>query len=216
MLFRLFFLLFAGALSGCASYTADYQERLISSLPNQRDVTIHDSRTYPGNVLCGSYSSLTENGFSMRTSKFVVGEEIVLRGPSKEEVSVYCSKDSQQAFYNLSGIGPVEEDWTALIKVRDDMLAIDGAITRYYNTANTLPYSLETLLEGEFGVSKDNLVDPWGRAYVYAGGLSGRTAPRFTLRSYGADGAEGGKDADADISRDQVQMLAHVLRVAGY
>jgi general secretion pathway protein G len=42
-------------------------------------------------------------------------------------------------------------------------------------------------------------MDPWGNPYVYVAG-----GGRFTLRSYGADGAEGGegKYADLDSSKD--------------
>ena len=42
-------------------------------------------------------------------------------------------------------------------------------------------------------------VDPWGNAYVYVS-----DGTRFTLRSYGADGAEGGdgKFADVDNARN--------------
>ena len=40
--------------------------------------------------------------------------------------------------------------------------------------------------------------DPWGRPYIYEGGQNGAT---FTLKSFGADGKEGGSDEDADIAR---------------
>jgi general secretion pathway protein G len=41
-------------------------------------------------------------------------------------------------------------------------------------------------------------VDPWGNAYVYLG-----DATRFTLKSWGADGVEGGEGRFADLdSRD--------------
>lgn len=213
---KFFLLALVSALSGCASYTADYQERLVNSLPNQRDVTIHDSRKYPGNILCGSFSTLTPDGFSMRTGKFVVGEDFIISTPSKDDVLVYCSKDSASALYALSGITAVGGDWTPLAKIRNDILAIDEAITRYYNSANTLPRMLDTLLEGDYGVSAENLRDSWGHRYYYEGGLSGRTAPTYTLRSYGADGVAGGRDADADVSREQVSMLNHVLGIAGY
>ncbi|WP_439101234.1 hypothetical protein [Congregibacter sp.] len=78
ILLRLPLLVFLSALSGCASYTADYQGRLIRSLPNQRDVTIHDSRTCTGDILCDSISRLSTNGFTMRRSKFVLGEEMII------------------------------------------------------------------------------------------------------------------------------------------
>ena len=216
MLLRPSLLLFCAVLGGCATYTAEYQERLIRSLPNQRDVTIHDSKTYPGDILCGSFSRLSSNGFTMRRSKFVVGVDMIITNPTKEDVLVYCSSQSEQALAELTGIGVLDEAWTPLVKVRDDMLAIDAAITRYYDARATLPDPLNRLLEDDYGVSSENLVDPWGRPYDYEGGLSGRTVPQYKLRSYGADGAVGGQYADADVSQKQIQMLKHLLRINGY
>jgi hypothetical protein len=210
-------LLLAGLLvSGCASYTAEYEDRLARSLPRPRDVSISDSKTYPGKILCGRYITTTAQGFSMRTGQFVVGPHHVLSSPSEDQIMVYCSNDPEQALYDRAGIGAPDGNWVPLIKVRDDMLAIDRAITNYYNTANTLPRTLENLLEGDFGVNADMLTDPWGRPYRYAGGLSGRTAPQYQLGSYGEDGEPGGKGQNADISRAQIALLDHVLRVAGY
>lgn len=203
------------ALAGCASYTADYQERLVRSLPNQRDVTVSDTQTFPGKILCGRYTTLTGNGFSMRSGKFVVGQDMILSSPREDELLVYCSKNPVQQLYLRRGIGGPEADFANLSKVRNDMRAIDAAITRYYDTAATLPAALEVLLQGDFGVGKGQLTDPWGRAYFYEGGLSGRTAPQYQLVSFGADGEPGGRDADADISRDEIQMLDHVLKIAG-
>ena len=41
--------------------------------------------------------------------------------------------------------------------------------------------------------------DPWGRPYIYETGGE-RGASGFRIKSYGADGKEGGADEDADIS----------------
>ena len=38
-------------LPGCATYRAAYEARLIGSLPNQRGVSIEESRDFPGEVL---------------------------------------------------------------------------------------------------------------------------------------------------------------------
>ena len=39
--------------------------------------------------------------------------------------------------------------------------------------------------------------DPWGKPYLYGAGQDGSS---FVIKSYGADGKEGGSDEDADIS----------------
>lgn len=216
MLLRLSIIFVVSMVTGCASYTSDYQDRLVRSLPNQREVTFNDSQSYPGKILCGNYTTLTADGWNMRSSDFVVGESFLLSRPTADDVFVYCSKDPAGALYSRLGIGAPDGNWEPLSKLRDDMLAIDTAITRYYDTANTLPRALNTLLEGDFGVSEKNLIDPWGRPYYYVGGLSGRTVPQYQLGSLGADGKEGGQGADADIRKEQTHLLDHVLSFVGY
>jgi len=47
-------------------------------------------------------------------------------------------------------------------------------------------------------LTKGNVpADPWGRPYVYEAGQNGGS---FAIRSYGADGKEGGTDENADVS----------------
>jgi general secretion pathway protein G len=51
--------------------------------------------------------------------------------------------------------------------------------------------------DGPYIDRKEGLVDPWGRAYEYR--HPGRHG-EFDLWSFGADGAEGGDGADADVT----------------
>lgn len=141
---------------------------------------------------------------------------MVLSSPSDTEMQVYCSKDPAGSLHEKLGIGPSDNDWSPLIKLRDDMLAIDTAVTRYYNHKHTLPRTLEALLEGDYGVRSDNLVDPWARPYHYEGGLSGRTAPQYQLGSLGADAAQGGVNENADINHRLAPLLDYVLRISGH
>lgn len=47
-------------------------------------------------------------------------------------------------------------------------------------------------------LTKGNVpLDPWGRPYLYQAGQNGAS---FQIRSYGADGKEGGTDENADVS----------------
>jgi hypothetical protein len=49
---------------GCDSMTKIYQERLVSSLAYQREVSFSDAKTYRGKVLCGRYTAIGADGFS--------------------------------------------------------------------------------------------------------------------------------------------------------
>ncbi|MDH7944218.1 type II secretion system major pseudopilin GspG [Pseudohongiella sp. SYSU M77423] len=80
--------------------------------------------------------------------------------------------------------------------------SLTSALDAYRLDIGQYPDELEGLIENDSGRSTwngpylrgDVPVDPWGNAYVYES--SGRD---FSLISYGADGAPGGEDNDADI-----------------
>ena len=203
-------LLLVGA---CATYVSDHEQRLVRSLPNQRDVSISDQQTYPGQVLCGRYTALTGNGFFQHTRNFVVTPERVLENPKEEETWVYCTRNSAAALYERTGIGAPDGDWEALRKVSSDLSAIDDAILAFYNHTYALPQNLEQLLTGPTPLDEATLVDPWGRSYEYRGGLTGRTVPRFELYTLGADGEAGGQGPAADVTRSTLPLLQHVLKL---
>ena len=80
--------------------------------------------------------------------------------------------------------------------------SLETALDSYRLDMNQYPHSLDALMENETGsaswngpyLRRDIPSDPWGNEYVYQS--DGRS---FTLISYGADGAQGGEDDDADI-----------------
>ena len=201
-------------LQACA--TADYQARLLGSLPDRRAVTFSDSRTYPGDVLCGRYTSLTGNGFSMITRDYVVTPVLVLGQPDALQKQIYCSTEPTAMLYETLGMGGETVNCARLAQVHDDFEAIDGAILAYYNLRYVLPAQLADLLTGPYGVTREQLMDPWGRAYNYAPELSGGTTPRFELATAGADGRSGGRGMGADVAFEHRHLLGHVLRVEGY
>ncbi|MFK7830584.1 MAG: type II secretion system protein GspG [Congregibacter sp.] len=203
-----------GLLNGCASIdTGAYQSRLISTLPNKREVSFRGSVQYPGNILCGSYEALDFDGYRNYTSDYIVGPEIVIPRPSETQLAVYCSNDSAAGLYEQTGVGGDDESWPIIKKVSADMLAIEAAINMFYGEFNIMPRNIEQFLEGDFAVPAEVLLDPWARPYRYEEGLAGRSTPQYKLYTLGADGAAGGSGSDADISKQQLGLILHVLRV---
>ncbi len=202
-------------LSGCASYQSEYETRLIGSLPNQREVTIDEAQSFPGDVLCGRYTSLTGQGFSFVTRDFVVTPYTVLNRASELELSVFCAKNPRAALLENTGLGAWDDDLQIATRLRDDMRAIDNAIRTYYRTRHGMPKNLDVLLGEDLGLDETSLLDPWGKRYRYDPGLSGRTKPIFELISYGADGLSGGSGENADMRYSQLELLEHMLRVEG-
>jgi general secretion pathway protein G len=66
-----------------------------------------------------------------------------------------------------------------------------------------MPETLEALAEPQKGYPEgfiDIAKDPWGNDYEYE-----RTGRKVIIRSWGADGAPGGEDEDADIDSDHLR-----------
>jgi general secretion pathway protein G len=92
-------------------------------------------------------------------------------------------------------------------KAMADIKGIEEALHLYKLDTGMYPAAsegLNVLVQGGGGrgASPDGYlpkvpVDPWGNEYVYFS--DGRN---FVIKSYGADGADGGADSNADISSD--------------
>ena len=82
-------------------------------------------------------------------------------------------------------------------RARSDVATYGGAVDAYYLAKGAYPDNQDGLkvLVPEF--IKVLQKDPWGRPYQYV--QPGRGGP-YDIICYGADGREGGTDADADIS----------------
>ena len=98
-------------------------------------------------------------------------------------------------------------DQARLVKVRNDLMALEGALGLYRLDNLALPsqsQSLMALVERPDGLDTwrgpyvDRLPnDPWGNAYLYR--TPGRDGRLYDLISLGQDGVAGGTDLNADI-----------------
>ena len=82
------------------------------------------------------------------------------------------------------------------------MQELKSSISEYQLRYNSLPSGLESLVNGENGIvgfqkvaNQDQLLDAWGRPYLYQLENNGRS---YKITSLGADGVEGGSDEDFD------------------
>lgn len=82
-------------------------------------------------------------------------------------------------------------------KAQTEIKALKAAVTAYMLKNNRrLPESLDQV--AEFMDPPKVPQDPWGNAYLY----TKEGARKFTIVSYGADGAPGGTEINEDISSD--------------
>ncbi len=198
--------------AGCASYTQDYQQRLIDTLPYKGEVVFDDLARFPGDVLCGNFTSRNVLTNARVTAPFVVTPGEVLSKPSEAQRAVYCGRDAEGALFEHHGIGGPDADWATLERVVDDQARIEQAVFAFYNTNAVPPTRLEQLLDGDYGIrDATQLNDPWDRPYLYNPGLAGRSVPQIKLQTLGRDGQSGGAGDDADVSNEHIDEITHVL-----
>lgn len=83
------------------------------------------------------------------------------------------------------------------------MASLETALDTYRLDVGTYPDSLDKLRSDDNPrwsgpyLPKDVPLDPWGNNYVYS--TPGKNGNPYSLKSYGADGKEGGQDNNADI-----------------
>lgn len=92
-------------------------------------------------------------------------------------------------------------------KTKEALKSISDGIEKFRKEQDRLPETLENLttrpswakagLWPQGGYVSARLIDPFGNAYVYKPAADGKS---FELKSLGADGAEGGTGADADLA----------------
>lgn len=89
-------------------------------------------------------------------------------------------------------------DRARIVSAKQGVRMISNALQMYRLDHFDYPGTLEELATGGNRYLERVPEDPWGRAYNYS--YPGhRGSAKFDLYSYGADGAEGGNDLDADI-----------------
>lgn len=207
---RLLLFIFA-LLAACADRGDNFEERLTSVLPNQRESRVLEHVRYRGNTVCGKYETLQVNGTSWDTHAFIVTPARVFTRPDAREQAVICSEDPVAAAREEWGYANDSDiDWERLRRVHDDMAAIRDAVVAFHAERVSQPGRLDVLVGG-FGVTAAQLVDPWGHPYAYRRGLGGMVTPTPSVTCLGADGRRGGRGVDRDITLSELALLQYLL-----
>ncbi len=87
------------------------------------------------------------------------------------------------------------------LRIEDRIVRVDVALRAWSEThSGHYPGTLEALILpddlGRVHLSKDDIVDPWGRRLIYV--APGNRAP-YQLHSFGRDGEPGGEGEDSDV-----------------
>lgn len=206
-------LLFLLSLVGCSNLQQQAKDSLLRTLPDRRDVTYDNVRSYPGGVVCGDYTASSVMGYSQRTRPFIYHDGRVFNQPDADEVAIYCTSEPARVLHERLGIGPMTTGNDVLQKIYRDMSTLDDALEAHIETHGDLPNNAEGLAaltppDGDFLETLP--ADPWGRPYHYRRNLGGRVRATFELYTLGRDNQPGGRDADADIRREHLGFLRRI------
>ncbi len=215
-------------LCGCAENTDQAKKALQAKLRNHPDVEYRAVQSFPGGVVCGEYNPEGEWGIREGYRRFIVRDNEADRIASDDDWDIFCSKKSAVKLQEKFGIGPMNKENAALLKVQRDLHGLDLALSAYIRDNLIFPVTgqgLDALINasktaprpGKFreGGYIDKIpLDPWGRPYHYIYEEQLRLEPRkYTLYTLGEDGVEGGQGSNADISNEHLKYLNHIVNL---
>jgi type II secretion system protein G len=215
--------LLAGCVGTGPTSNEEATEILEQTLLHRQFVSYQNLRRYPGDVVCGEYQSLDPWGGNEGYQPFAVVRGTPYKGLDGTGVAVFCSKDSAAGLQTSLGLGPLDESNPELLQAYEDLKTIVAALEVFESQNGFYPSTddgLEILTEAGKGRGAASASDgayldtvpedPWGNPYRYYSEPLGGVKGRFDLWTLGADNAEGGTGANADIRHDYLKYLDHV------
>jgi general secretion pathway protein G len=218
----------AALLVACSDEGIDTAKQLLEGrLLDARDIKYRNVQAFPGDVVCGEFSTMDPLGSGRPFRPFIVRGERPDARPSKDDWLIFCSDDSAAALQSRLGMGPVGKPGSPLEKIHTDISALNQALDEYLADNFFLPSTpqgLATLTPAGKKPSPQQMnfreggyisvlpQDPWGRPYRYERSGMGGTAQTCRVYTLGADGVEGGEGDNADVSSAHLKYLDHILR----
>jgi general secretion pathway protein G len=212
--FASFFLLF-----GCADPIDGAKKTLEAKFFNNYEFEYRDTRSFPGDVVCGEVNATDNWGRSKGYKRFIVRAGQADTVPSKDDREIFCSEDPAAALRARFGIDLVDND--KLQTVQRQLNEMDLALRHYLSDNKDFPLTAQELLSvsnraqsqsPEEGAYIDKIPeDPWGRLYHYEKLRQLRPTPKgYKLYTLGRDGAAGGIGEDADIGNWHLRYIDHI------
>jgi len=219
----------AAALVGCEQRTDQELQKaaLVKTLTYQLYVDFQNLKQYPGDVLCGEYSAPDQWGNGAAFKPFVVIGLNPISNPVPADTAVFCSEDAEAGLYESLGISPLSDTEAGVQKIYDDLTLIADALARFESAHGFFPSSDQGIAAlvsvptrgavpkdyPEQGYLAELPQDPWGNDYSYYSEPFGGVKGHYQLWTYGKNGAEGGRGANADIRLENLKYLDHVKAV---
>jgi hypothetical protein len=147
---------------------------------------------YHGKVVCGVYKVSDKWGVSVGSQRFIYKATVLVSPAGNDDWDVFCSEDPANALYVKTGINVAVLSTESLARIRQDFADLEVAMGKKNPKDVDMPN------------------DPWGNPYQYIEPWFGGIRGDVKLRTLGADGAEGGKDENADIGNWQITYIDHI------
>ncbi len=214
-------------LAGCAgtgpTSNEEATEILEQRLAYRQFVSYRNLQRYPGDVVCGEVEALDPWGGNQGYQPFAVVRGTAYQGLDNTVQAVFCSNDAAEGLQSALGIGPLDDSNPNLLKVYADLQAVVAALEAFESDNGSYPSTDQGLVmltddwQGsrptpapEGGYLGEVPIDPWGNPYRYESEPLGGVKGRYELWTLGADNAEGGTGANADVRYQYLKYLDHV------
>ncbi|GAB3313421.1 type II secretion system protein GspG [Haliea atlantica] len=219
-------LLTAALVAGCAGNPVETaQQAVAEQIPFSEELQYREVQRYPDRVVCGQYRVVQRWGDYSPYRHFVYRDGVVDEKPSGRDVAIYCSENRLDSLYRETGIRIDDESRAHLVKVARDLRALHDALEAFYVDTGMYPdagHGLAILVSNphddlrlrnyrEGGYLATLPRDPWGQDYYYAPPEFAGSRQPPTLLSLGADGRQGGLDANTDIGLEHLHYLEYLL-----
>jgi len=210
----------------CTNQQQLAEQAVMSRLLDGSGASFREMEALPGNVVCGEYT--TSRRKSNKTYQpFIYNSGEIYMKPSKEEKSIFCGANAEQALYDIYGISFNGEAGVKLLQIRDDFVQLGMALENYRTENSWLPSSEQGLIAlskpseihpeprafRKGGYINEIPFDPWNRAYLYTGSTYAGTQRPYKLLTLGADGKTGGSDENADVKSDYIKYINYVDKI---
>jgi hypothetical protein len=204
------------AAPGCSTLENTARDAVLAGAVRPQEVEFEEVTRYPGDVVCGSYTTLDLRGVRRGSRRFIYSSGQLYSSPGAEQLALLCTDSPAEALHDRLGIGPWSGEAGELGTLRRDLHAIEDALGAYAAAEGDLPRSGDlAALAPPRGDYLDAVpLDPWGQPYRYERGLGPRASGQYRLFSLGSDAAVGGSGPAADVGREHLPYLDRLAALA--
>lgn len=217
-------------LSACSDPVQDAHKAILESLSGTADIEFIADQSFAHGAVCGQFKQRDKWGESSGTKRYVYRGGVLNSSPNSSDLAIYCTEEPAKVIDQRFGISLATHDSAQIEKLISDLSSLATTLEQYYADHSAYPTSdqgLNALTEQpkesfglrnypEGGYLKSIPKDPWQQPYDYQGPVWAGVKSPFTLRSLGADGAEGGSKEARDIGTELIPYLQLLLDLSDH